>query len=62
MDDDGEEELLYGEWPLVCVTLAGREKWRCDCGRVKAVADLDGDGHTEIVASALETRKFCLSR
>jgi hypothetical protein len=54
VDDDGEDELLYGEWPLVCVTLSGVEKWRCDCGRVKAVADLDGDGCTELVASALE--------
>jgi outer membrane protein assembly factor BamB len=54
VDDDGEDELLYGEWPLVCVTLSGVEKWRCDCGRVTTVADLDGDGHTELVASALE--------
>ncbi len=54
VDDDGEEELLYGEWPLVCTTLSGVEKWRSDCGRVTAIADLDADGRTELVASALE--------
>lgn len=49
VDDDGKEEVLYGPGPLICVDLFGKEKWRCGCGEVLAVADMDGDGATEIV-------------
>ena len=49
VDDDGEMEILYGAAPLVCVSLSGREKWRCSCGGVLAIADIDQDGHTELV-------------
>ncbi len=49
VDDDGEEEILFGPRPLVCVGSSGVEKWRADVGQVVAVADVDGDGHTEIV-------------
>jgi hypothetical protein len=50
VDDDGEEEVLYGSHPLFCTDLSGREKWRADAGEIAAIADLDGDGRTEIVA------------
>ena len=49
VDGDGEEEILYGPNPLVCVDRSGVEIWRTDAGRVVAVADLDGDGNIEIV-------------
>ncbi|MBI3923117.1 MAG: VCBS repeat-containing protein [Armatimonadetes bacterium] len=49
VDDDGKEEVLYGPSPLVCVDMTGKEKWRSACGGVVAIADVDGDGATEIV-------------
>jgi hypothetical protein len=49
VDDDGQEEVLFGPGPLVCCDLAGKEKWRAAAGGVVAVADVDGDGATEVV-------------
>jgi hypothetical protein len=49
VDDDGEPEILYGASPLVCVSLTGKEKWRCACGGILAIADIDQDGHTDLV-------------
>jgi outer membrane protein assembly factor BamB len=49
VDDDGEMEILYGANPLICVSLAGKEKWRCSCGGILAIADVDEDGHTDLV-------------
>jgi outer membrane protein assembly factor BamB len=49
VDGDGREEILHGPWPLVCARASGEEAWRCDCGGVVAVADVDGDGETEVV-------------
>jgi len=48
VDDDGQEEVLYGPSPLVCVDFSGKERWRA-WGGVIAIADMDGDGATEIV-------------
>ena len=50
VDDDGEEEVLYGSHPLVCVDMSGTEKWRADVGALVAITDVNGDGATEIVA------------
>lgn len=49
VDDDGQEETLYGPGPLVCVGADGQEKWRAPVGGVVAICDIDGDGQTEIV-------------
>ena len=49
VDDDGEVEVLYGASPLMCMSLSGKEKWRCSCGGVLAIADIDEDGHTDLV-------------
>ncbi len=51
VDDDGEDEVLYRGWPLVCVSLSGEEKWRSSCGQALAIADIDGDGRTELLTS-----------
>ena len=48
VDDDGELELLYGGFPLICTTLDGKEKWRAAFGALRAIADIDGDGRTEL--------------
>jgi hypothetical protein len=49
VDDDGELELHYGAFPVICVTLSGQEKWRNSHGAALAIADVDGDGLCEIV-------------
>jgi len=49
VNDDGQEEVLWGPAPLVCMDLQGNRQWRSPCGGVVAIADLDGDGATEIV-------------
>ena len=54
VDDDGELELLYGTYPLICTNLAGTVKWRCVCGAVTGIADIDADGHTELLAGGAD--------
>ncbi len=51
VDDDGEDEVLLGASPVICYELDGTEKWTSGAYRVIAVADLDGDGETEIVVN-----------
>ncbi len=53
-------ELLYGSFPLVCVNLSGKEKWRCDCGEVYAIADFDEDGYTELLVGGVGEHEPCL--
>ncbi len=55
VDDDGEMEILYGAFPLICTTLTGKEKWRASCGAVRAIADIDADGRTEILVGGTWT-------
>jgi outer membrane protein assembly factor BamB len=62
VDDDGELELLYGTFPLVCVSLSGKEKWRCACGEVYAITDFDDDGHTELMVGGLGEHEPLLIR
>jgi len=52
VDDDGQVEVLYGTSPLVCRTLSGKVKWSCYGGSPLAIADIDGDGTTELLTNA----------
>lgn len=53
VDDDGEQEVLYGVSPLICASLSGKIKWQSNCGTPIAIADIDGDGRTEILTDAM---------
>ena len=62
VDDDGEMEVLTGTFPLVCTSLAGKEKWRSDAGAIFAITDVDGDGHTELLVGGVGEHEPLLIR
>ena len=62
VDDDGALEVLTGAFPLVCTSLSGKEKWRCDAGEVFAIMDIDADKHTELLVGGVGEHEPLLIR
>ncbi len=63
VDGDGREEFLYADGRLLRAVMDGRVTWEISLPAVVtqlAVADVDGDGASEVLAGADDGKMYCI--